>query len=62
DELTEHKCYSLHDFDLAMSLKLMQKMGKLKRVRIIGIPPKYPKQKALEELKKKIISLFPVDL
>lgn len=31
--------YSLHDFDLGMTLKLMQKMGKLKQVTIFGVPP-----------------------
>lgn len=31
--------YSLHDFDLGMTLKLMQKMGTLKRVTIFGVPP-----------------------
>ncbi len=31
--------YSLHDFDLGMTLKLMKKMGKLKQVTIFGVPP-----------------------
>ena len=31
--------YSLHDFDLGMALKLMRKLGKLKRVTIFGVPP-----------------------
>lgn len=34
--------YSLHDFDLGMTLKLMQKMGTLKRVTIFGVPPVQP--------------------
>ena len=54
DDIEEHKCCSLHDFDLAMSLKLLKKMGKLKAVRIIGIPSGYSKKKALGELKARI--------
>jgi len=62
DDIEEHKCCSLHDFDLAMSLKLLRKMGKLKGVKIIGIPKGYSKKKALGELKahiKGIISSSP---
>ena len=62
EDIEEHKCYSLHDFDLAMSLKLLRKMGKLKGVKIIGIPKGYSKKKALGELKahiKGIISSSP---
>lgn len=44
--------YSLHDFDLAMQLKLMQKLGKLKKLTIIGIPPSYDKIHTLEEIEK----------
>lgn len=54
DDLKDHKCCSLHDFDLSMSLKLMQKLGRLKKIMIIGIPLKYTKKKALSELKEKI--------
>lgn len=59
DELRIGKRHSLHDFDLAMSLKLMEKMGRLKGVRIIGIPMGFPRKKALDGTKKlirKIIS------
>lgn len=59
NDVEEHNCCSLHDFDLAMSLKLLRKMGKLGEVRIIGIPSGYSKKKALGELKvciTKIIS------
>jgi Ni,Fe-hydrogenase maturation factor len=50
-DIKEHKCCSLHDFDLAMTLKLMKKMGKLKSLKIIGIPPSYSKKQAMKELK-----------
>jgi len=52
DKIEEHKCCSLHDFDLAMSLKLMKKMGRLGSLRIIGIPKGYAKKKALFEVSK----------
>ena len=54
DEIGSHKCCSLHDFDLAMSLKLLGKMGKIKRLRIIGIPPAHSKGQAIKELKEMI--------
>jgi Ni,Fe-hydrogenase maturation factor len=58
DEAKLHKCCSLHDFDLAMSLKLLKKMGKLKTLRIIGIPVAYSKKQAMNELKKLIPAII----
>jgi Ni,Fe-hydrogenase maturation factor len=54
DALCSNRTCSLHDFDLGMTLKLMQKMGKLKKVRIFCIPMGYSKAKAFAELKKLI--------
>ncbi len=51
DDLCSNRSCSLHDFDLGMTLKLMQKMGKLKKIRIIGIPIGYGRNVALSELK-----------
>jgi len=51
DALCPNRTCSLHDFDLGMTLKLMQKMGKLKKVRIFCIPMGYSKAKAFVELK-----------
>ena len=48
--------YSLHDFDLAFNLKLMKKLGKIKDVTIIGLPPGMDEKKAIERLKKVIPS------
>ena len=42
------KIYSMHDFDLALTLKIMKKMGMLDSVRIIAVPAGYPERKALE--------------
>ena len=54
DDLCSNRSCSLHDFDLGMTLKLMKKMGKLKKVRIFGIPMDYPREKTLNELKNLI--------
>lgn len=51
DALCSNRACSLHDFDLGMTLKLMQKMGKLKKVQIFCIPMGYSKAKAFAELK-----------
>ena len=57
DRFNDTKGVSLHDFDLGMSLKLLKKMGVLKKVKIIGVPPKIKKEKAEEEIRKVITSL-----
>ncbi|MFH1631630.1 MAG: hypothetical protein ABIA47_01210 [bacterium] len=45
---------SLHDFDALANLRLMQKLGKLNKIKIIGIPPMISKEVAM----KKIVTLF----
>lgn len=42
--------YSMHDFDLAITLKLLKKIGKIKTIRIIAIPMEYEKKKAMDEV------------
>lgn len=42
--------YSLHDFDLGMTLKLLKKMGKINSVKLIAVPAEYDKKKALSEV------------
>ena len=49
--------YSLHDFDLAMSLKLAKKLGKIKKFTIIGLPPNIKEEHAIKDLRKIIKSL-----
>ena len=44
--------YSLHDFDLSFSLKLMKKLNKIQKVTIIGVPSDYEEDKALKEIKE----------
>jgi len=51
------KIYSAHDFDLGFNLKLLQKIGELKKVVIFGVPDKIDKKDALDQLVKLIKKL-----
>lgn len=42
--------YSMHDLDLGFNLKLLKKIGKLKKITIFGIPNNLSKKKALVQL------------
>lgn len=46
DALGARQPVSLHDFDLAMELKLLKKIGKIGKVKIIGIPAGMELEKA----------------
>lgn len=50
EKIRTKKIYSLHDFDLGFNLKLLQKIGKLKKVKIFGMPMKIDEQEALKQL------------
>ena len=56
DKIQQSPSYSLHDFDLGTQLKLMKKIGRLKEVIIICVPPpsKISMEKAFEGVKKEI--------
>lgn len=41
---------TIHDYDLPINLKLMQKLGKIKKFTIIGVPANGNKQKILNEI------------
>ncbi|MAG39086.1 hypothetical protein CMO90_03265 [Candidatus Woesearchaeota archaeon] len=56
--LNPHRMFSLHDFDVTFFLGLMEKLGKIKRVKIIGIPIGYDKEEAKHELKHELIKLL----
>lgn len=56
DKIVTGKVYSLHNFDLGFNLKLMKKAGKLKSLRVIGIPAHMDEDRAFREVSKKIIS------
>lgn len=50
DKIQLEKTYSAHDFDLGFNLKLLQKIGELKKVAIFGIPPNIKEGEALKQL------------
>lgn len=50
DAFVQTKALSLHDFDLGMNLKLAKKMGWLKKVTIIGVPPHMEEKECLRKI------------
>jgi len=56
DSIITEKIYSLHDFDLGQSLKLLKKMNMIDEVNIFGVPMKMKEQEAFSQLKKLIKS------
>lgn len=54
EKLEVSKIYSLHDFDLAFNLKLLQKIGRLKKVKIFGVPMSGDEEEILGQLIKMI--------
>lgn len=56
NKIKTEKIYSLHDFDLGFNLKLLQKIGKLNKITVFGVPFKISKKEALRELIKLIKS------
>ncbi len=50
DAFVDAKALSVHDFDLGMNLKLAKKMGWLKKVKIIGVPPQMDEQDAVKKV------------
>ncbi len=58
EALETGKIYSMHDFDLAVTLKILKKMKLLDSVRIIAVPMGYPEKKALAEVAALIIGLL----
>ena len=58
DLLSPSPRVNVHDYDLAIDLKLQQKLKKIKSVKIIAIPVNFSQQKALEGVKNIIATLF----
>lgn len=51
------KIYSAHDLDLGLNLKLLQKIGELKKITIFGVPQNINGQIAFKQLSKLISNL-----
>lgn len=54
---TVKKIYSVHDFDLATNLKILKKIGVIKKIIIFGVPMNITHGQALQEIREKIISI-----
>lgn len=50
---------TLHDFDALANLRLLQKLGKLKRLKIIGVPPTIAEEQALRQITSALRSSLP---
>lgn len=49
DALQTNPIYSMHDFDISLTLKLLKKIGKIDSVKIVAIPKNYELEKAAKE-------------
>lgn len=50
DSIRTSKVYSMHDFDLGYSLKLLKKLKYIDTVRIFGVPMKISEKEAFKQL------------
>ncbi len=50
DHFTKAPNFSMHDFDALTNLLFLKKLGRLKKIKIIGIPPTISKEKAIKEI------------
>ena len=57
DEFAGSPQMTMHDFDALANLKYHKKLGKLKKVTIIGVSPELNEKKAIEDVSKRIKSL-----
>ena len=57
-KIETRKIYSTHDFDAAILLKILKKLGIIKEIIILGIPKGMKKKEALRELEKEIRKIF----
>lgn len=54
NSIETQRVYSMHDFDLGHSLKLLKKLGYLDGVKIFAVPMKISRREALEQLTETI--------
>ncbi len=50
DKLVTEKRVSLHDYDVSMELKLLKKLGRVGKIKIVAVPIKIDRKKALKEI------------
>ncbi len=47
---------SLHDFDAYSNLRYLEKLGRLKKIKIIGVPPMISQKKAVGEISELLVA------
>lgn len=57
-QLAVQPVYTPHDWDLALNLKLLLKLGKIKSFLIIGLPPNGGGQKIIDSIAEKISEII----
>jgi len=57
DKLVDERRVSLHDYDVGMELKLLKKMGKIKKLKIVVVPMEMKKSRALKEIKDALLTI-----
>ena len=62
DKIEEKRRVSLHDYGLGMELKLLRKIGRIKKLKIIVVPMKMEEDKALKEIIKVLREIIPKEL
>ena len=58
DSIITSKVYTMHDYDLGYSLKLLKKLRMIDSVKIIGVPMRIKKEEAFEQIAEIISNLF----
>lgn len=58
DNLEQSHVYSMHDFDLSVTLRILLKIKAIDSVKIVAIPSDYPEEKAVEEAARIISTLL----
>ena len=59
DSIQTQKVYTMHDFDLGYSLKLLKKLKYIDSVRIFGVPMKISEDDAFKQLVRAITANLP---
>jgi len=60
--LNPHRMFSLHDFDVTFFLSLMERFGKVEKMKIIGIPLGFDKEKAKKKIQSMLTGHSPIKL
>lgn len=50
---------SMHDFDALTNLRFLEKLGKLPKIKIVGLPPTISENKAMDEITKLLVQIHP---